>query len=214
MINLDEHVPSLAHLRDFARARSKGRPTHVASDRLQVAAPKDDRFFAFAYEKFLSRVVDYVEAGNRGGALARAVAESNDRMRPSYTACAKGMTAILHAERPESIVRRTRSTVVLDPDGVELLSARLHLFLETPAGRRGCYLYFSDKPLTEVENRVLETAVGLAVRQVDPSAVPTILMVRAGQVRTINVFEVLAPDRIAFLRNESIAYRAEWAATA
>jgi hypothetical protein len=183
----------------------------VAQDRRQVAAPADDRIFAFVYEKFLSRVVDFVESGNRGGALDRAVAEASDRMRPSYEAAAKGMTSILTSLSPSAVRRRQHNVVVLDRDGYELVSLRIHLLLETQGRRLGTFMYFSDKKLTEPELAVMDTAVALAVRQIDPLAVPTIVMVRRGVTRTIDAFQALSSTRTRFLRSESIAYRDAWA---
>lgn len=90
-----QHIPSLAHLRDFARARSSGRATHVAADREQVTASSDSKFFAFAYEKFLTAVIDYVNNGCRGSALERAVENSSHKMHASYAAAAQGLTQLL-----------------------------------------------------------------------------------------------------------------------
>ena len=209
-MDLQNHIPSLTHLREFTRARANGRPTHVAQDRRQVAAPADNRIFAFVYEKFLSRVVEYVDAGNNGGALGRAVAEASDRMRPSYESAAKGMTSILATLSPTAVVRRQRNIVVLDRDGYELVSLRIHLLFETRGGRLGAFMYFSDKRLTAPELAVMETAVALAVRQLDATAIPTIVMARSGVTRIIDSTTALSAARIRFLRSESIAYREAW----
>lgn len=122
-MDVENHTPSLNHLREFTRARGRGRNTHVAQDRKQVTAPSDNRFASFVYEKFITGVIGYVDDGNRGVALMRAVAEAPDRMRPSYEAAAKGATTLLADLRPTAATRRQRNVVVLDGDGYERWSA-------------------------------------------------------------------------------------------
>jgi hypothetical protein len=209
-MDIEDHTPSLAHLRDFTRSRSRGTATHVASDRMQVLAPPSDRFFAFAYERFLSRVIDYVRAGNRGGALERAVFEAPDRMKPSYQAAARGVATVLEALDPNAVERRQRNVIVADRDGYELVSLRVHLLFESAGQRTGAFMYFSEKALSEPELAIMETAVALAVRNIDPSMTPAIIMVRKGEARLIDPQTALSAGRIAFLRAESIAYRAAW----
>lgn len=211
----ENHVPSLSHLRDFTRARSKGRATHVAQDRQQVEAPSENRFFAFAYEKFLTAVLDYIAAGSRGSALHQAVLHANDRMRRSYEAAATGMTAVVAANPVRSARRRQRNTVVVDIDGYEMVSLRLHLELTMRDGQQVyAFMHFPEEALTPLEVAVMETAIALAVRQINPAGVPAVIMVRTGLLRYIDAGDALRPDRIAFLRSESGAYRAEWAVSA
>lgn len=76
------------------------------------------------------------------------------------------------------------------------------------------FLYFPDLRLAEVEDALIETAVGLAVRQIDPTALALIINVRQGNVRTIDLGSVLTEQRVDFLRRESVSYRAEWVAAA
>jgi len=211
----EDHVPSLTHLRDFTRARSKGRATHVAQDRQQVEAPSENRFFAFAYERFLTAVLEYIANGSRGGALHQAVLRANDRMRRSYEVAAAGMTAVLAAHPVRSARRRQRNTVVADIDGYEMVSLRLHLELTMRDGRQVyAFMHFPDEALTPLEVAVMDTAIALAVRQVNPTGVPAVIMVRTGILRYVDIDAALHPNRIAFLRSESGAYRAEWAVSA
>jgi hypothetical protein len=214
-MDMDSHVPSLTHLRDFARSRATGRPTHVAQDRQQVAAPANDRIFAFVYEKFLTSVIEFIDNGSRGNAMSRAVAGAPDRMRPSYEAAAKGMTRLLPDLRATSVKRRQRNVVVTDLDSVQLVSLRIHLQFELPDGRSlGALMYFSEKALTDTELALIDTAVALAVRKLDASAIPVVVMVREGAVRLIDNFRALEAGRVAFLRAESQAYMAEWKTSA
>lgn len=203
------HVPSLSHLRDFARLRARGAKTHVALDKAQVQAPSTERFFAFAYEKLISALISYVSDGNRGPAMARAVAQASDRMRKSYTECAKGIEVALGSLRPSSATRRQRSVQVLDRDGLPLVSVRVHVFLDCEDVRHGVFIYFSERALTEVERQLVETAVSLAVNQLDPAAVPTILLARSGEVYTVSK-AATSDSRLSFLRSTSVAYGEEW----
>ncbi len=213
-MDLDDHTPSLTHLREFTRARSANRTTHVDLDRLQVAAPADSRIFAFAYERFLTAVINFVCDGNRGDALKRAVAESTDRMRHSYEDCAKSMATLLTSLNPTSVRRRQRNIVVLDEDGPELVSLRVHLVFELQATPVAAFMHFPEQRLTEAEFALMETAIALAVRQAEPDAVPAIILVRTGELRPIDLGTALTPRRITFLRSESSAYRAAWSAAA
>jgi hypothetical protein len=72
-------------------------------------------------------------------------------------------------------------------------------------------MYLSEKALADGEFAIMDTAVALAVRQVDPAAEPAILMVRKGEIPVIDSSLALTAERIAFLRSESDAYRAAWA---
>jgi hypothetical protein len=214
-MDMESHVPSLTHLRDFARSRATGRPTHVAQDRRQVAAPANDRIFAFVYEKFLTSVIEFIDSGSRGNAMSRAVAGAPDRMRPSYEAAAKGMTRLLPDLRATSVKRRQRNIVVTDPDGAQLVSLRIHLQFTLPEGRSlGAFMYFSEKALTDTELALIDTAVALAVLQLDPSAIPVVVMVREGAVRFIESTRARESGRTEFLRAESEAYMAAWRASA
>jgi len=212
-MEIDNHVPSLVHLREFVRARASSRPTHVDLDRRQVTAPAENRIFAFAYERFLTGVISFVNEGDRE-ALQRVASEANDRMRPSYEDCAKGMARILLALMPVGVRRRQRNVVVLDRDGYELVSLRVHLMFELPSGTIGAFMHFPEHRLTDAELMMMDTAVALATRQIDSSAEPAIIMVRAGTVRLIDSSLALAPGRLAVLRSESAAYRTAWAEAA
>jgi len=213
-MEIKDHTPSLAHLRDFVRSRNAGRPTHVAQDRKQVTAPAEDRFFAFAYEKFITGVIAYINNGSRGGAMAQAAAAASDRMRPSYEASAVGMGRLLPILNATAVRRRQRNVVAFSEDGVALVSLRVHLLIDLPdTTRLGVLMYFSEKPLTAAELAIVETAVALAVRDIDPQAIPAIIMVRTGGLRIIEE-AALAPSRVDSLRDESLAYRDEWAASA
>lgn len=210
-MDIEQHVPSLTHLREFTRASANGRATHVHQDRKQVLAPANDRIFAFAYEKFLTGVVNYVAAGNHGGALQRAVAEAPDRMRPSYEAAAKGMTAYIANLNPSGVSRRQRNVVVVDADGYGIVSLRVHLLFDVVGERVGAFMYFSEKPLTPPELAITETAVAMAVRQLDASAAPAIVFVRSGVQHAVDLAAALTDTRVRFLRAESVAYRQAWA---
>lgn len=210
-MGVDDHVPSLTHLRDFARARARGRNTHVAQDRRQVVAAADGRFASFAYERFITGVIAHVDAGNTGGALDGVVTAASPRMQPSYAAAARGMRQLLERLGPVAAQRRQRSVVVADRDGQEIVSLRIHLMLTTGSGVLGAFMYFSEKALTEVELAIMDTAVALAVRQIDPGADPAIMMVRKGEMRIIDSAQALTKERVAFLRAESEAYRSAWA---
>lgn len=215
-MDINEHVPSLTHLASFVKARSRSRATHVARDREQVTAPRENRFFGFAYEKFITAMIAYVADGCRGPALRRAVEGASDRMRPSYEAAAAGITKALRAIQPSTATRRQHSIVVVDPrDQLELVSLRVHLRLTTTDAECSyAFLYFPDVRLAEVEESLIETAVGLAVRQIDPTALALIINVRQGNVRTIDPESALTEQRVNFLRSESVSYRAEWVAAA
>jgi hypothetical protein len=208
------HVPSLKHLSDFARARAARRATHVARDRDQVTAARDQRFFGFVYEKFTTAVIAYVANGCRGPALERAVEAAPERMRPSYEAAARGAAKALVQLDPTSAARRQRSTVVLDPrDGQGLVSLRAHLRLDSPrTGQTYTYLHFPGQRLSEVEASLMDTAVGLAVHQIDPTASAAIINVRQGVVREVSSTALSRP-RVDLLRRESIAYGEEWVAS-
>jgi hypothetical protein len=212
-MDLEHHTPSLTHLRTFVRDRSAGRPTHLFADRQQVSASTTDRAFAFAYEKFISGVTDFVAAGSRGGELERAVANSSLRMRPSYAAAAKGMKRLIADLAPISVSRRQRSVVVV-VDDVELVSLRIHLLFDLPSGERLCaFLYFSQDRLTSHELSVMETSIALASAQIDPSATPALVSVRSGDLLRVSS-AATAPPRIAFLTRMSAEYREAWAASA
>lgn len=211
-MNIEHHIPNLTHLREFANARSKGRSTHVARDREQVTAPATDRFFGFAYEPFLTGVIEYVGNGLRGDGIDRAVDRASDRMKQSYQAARQGMVRALATLAPTSAGRRQRSVIVLDPaSGDSLVSLRIHLVFEIPSGPR-CYafMYFPEAALTDVEIAIMDTAVALAGRQIDPSGVPVIINVRQGVVHMVDSATALTRSRIDFLVAESQAYRAEW----
>ncbi|MFB8386913.1 hypothetical protein ACFC3F_07215 [Microbacterium sp. NPDC055910] len=210
----ESHTPSLGHLRDFARARANGRATHVESDRRQVEAPADDRVFAFVYERLITRIIEYVRAGNRGGALDQAVFDASDRMKPSYAAAAKGMAQVLQGLNPTSASRRQRNIVVLDTDGYPLVSLRVHLVLEAASGNFGAVVHFSGNPITQPEMDLMETAVAKAVQQIDPNLQPMIVLARTGVARPIDPAVALTRERISFLRTESLAYREAWAVAA
>jgi hypothetical protein len=135
-------------------------------------------------------------------------------MQPSYAAATRGMRQIFGRLAPVAAQRRQRNVVVTDHDGREIVSLRIHLLLTTGSGRLGAFMYFSEKALTEVELAMMDTAVALAVRQIDPEADPAIVMVRKGEVRIIDSGQALVKDRVSFLRAESDAYRNAWAAEA
>lgn len=213
-MDLEQHTPSLTHLRAFARARVAGRPTHVAADRQQVAAGANDRVFAFVYEKFLSGVIEYVANGSRGSALERAVANATDRMRPSYTAAARGMTQVISRLSPTAAARRQRNVVVTVGDD-KLVSLRIHLVFDLPSGKRLCaFMHFSEDRLTDTEVAIMETAIALASAQIDPTAIPALVTVRSGGVRFIDRADATAEARVEFLRWMSAEYRVEWAVSA
>lgn len=207
-----QHIPSLAHLRDFARARKSGRATHVAADREQVTAPRDDKFFAFAYERFLTAVIEYVNNGCRGAALERVVENSSSRMHASYAASAQGLARLLDELRPVSARRRQRNLIAVDQDGEELVSLRVHLILELANGDQiGALVYFSERRLVPIEMSLVETATALAVGQADHNLIPAVLIARTGELRIIDRGVATHADRVALLHEESAAYRDEWA---
>ncbi|SDH44130.1 hypothetical protein [Agrococcus jejuensis] len=209
-MEITAHIPSLTHLREHANARARGRRGHVQRDRAQVLAPKEGRIFSFVYEKFISATIAYVEAGCRGGAFARAIDEASDRMRPSYTACAKGMTQIFAIMRPVAARRRQRN-VVISSGGVELVSLRLHLVITDEHHRDyAAYVHFPGAPLSDVEFNLVETSVALACAAHEPKAAPLLLLPRTGAIHTIDVAEATRPERVATLKDASLAYRAEW----
>ncbi|WP_323986768.1 hypothetical protein [Microbacterium plantarum] len=206
-----DHIPSFNHLRVFVRAKSAGRATRVAYDRQQVEAPADGRIFAHVYEKFITAVLAYVARGSRGSALDDAVHNASVRMRASYDQAARGMKAILDRHPAREAVRHQRSTVVKDADGYELVSIRMHVELALVDGRHLItYMHFPSDALLEAEIAVMETTVALAARQMNPSAIPAIAMVKAGKLILVDPTQALTPERIAFLRTASAAYRAEW----
>lgn len=208
---VDRHVPSLSHLRAFARAKATGRRTHVAEDKAQVSAPADSRVFAFVYQRFLTSAIDFVNAGRRGSALARAHETAPARMADSYRAAAPGMTKILNDLDVATARRPQRNVVVIDPEtGDSLVSLRLHLLLETARGSAiAAHLHFPEQTLTPTEQLITETAVGLAAQQVDLALEAAFAVVRKGSVLIIadNAF---APNRIDMLREASEDYQYEW----
>jgi hypothetical protein len=205
------HVPSLTHLREFARARAAGRATHVAQDRAQVNAPADDRFFGFAYEKFLTSTITYVQQGRRSTALDRAPETAPARMAASYQAAAKGMSAILEDLDVVQARRKQHNVVVVDPDsGESLVSLRLHLLLECGRGDQiACHMYFPQQALTPLEQHVMHTAVALAADQLEQPRMPGVALVRSGRLILIDD-EARADARIELLRNTSADYRTAW----
>lgn len=214
-MDTEHHTPSLTHLRAFTNSRTKGRPTHVAQDRRQVTAPSSDRIFAFAYERFLTGVIEDINNDFTSRAMERAVAAAPDRMRQSYRAAAEGMARLLSELETQAARRRQRNVVVVDADGLELVSLRIHLIVSMRDGSRiGALLYFSEKALTPTELTLMDTAVALAVRQIDAETIPAIIMVRTGTIHLIDVDAATESDRVRFLRGESLAYRSEWAASA
>lgn len=210
-----DHIPSFNHLRGFVRSKATGRKTHVAADRQQVESPSEARFFAFVYEKFITAVLTHISRGSRGRALDDAVHNASERMQASYQHCAHGMKAILRDYPAREAFRHQRSTIVKDLDGYELVSIRMHLELQLVDGHHLItYLHFPSDALLDAEIAVMETAVALAARQMNPEGTPAIALVKAGKLIIIDASEALHPDRIAFLRAASIAYRAEWAVAA
>ena len=210
-----QHIPSLAHLREFSRARNSGRATHVAADRQQVTAARDSKFFAFTYEKFLTAVIDYVNHGCRGSELERAVENAPARMRASYESAAKGIAHLFEELQPIAARRRQKNIVAVDDNGDDLVSLRVHLLLELAnGGQAAALIYFSERRLAPVEMALMETATALAVSQLDPALIPALLVARTGELRFIDSREATSPDRIAFLHEEAAAYRQEWALSA
>lgn len=206
-----DHIPSFNHLRVFVRAKAAGRATRVAYDRQQVEAPAEGRIFAFVYEKFITALLTHIARGSRGGALDDAVNNASLRMRASYDQAARGMKTILRDHPARDSVRHQRSTIVKDADGYELVSIRTHVELMLVDGRHlVTYLHFPSDALLDAEIAVMETAVALAARQMNPSAIPSIAMVKAGKLILIDPSHSLAPARVKFLREASAAYRAEW----
>jgi hypothetical protein len=206
-----DHIPSFNHLRAFVRAKATGRVTRVASDRQQVEAPAEGRVFAFVYEKFITAVLAHIERGSRGSALDDAVRNAPLRMQSSYAQVSQGMKAILREYPAREGIRHQRSTVVSDADGYELVSIRTHVELMLVDGRHLItYLHFPNDALLDAETALMETAVALAVRQTNPSAIPAIAMMKAGKLMRVDSVQALTPERVAFLRAASTAYRAEW----
>lgn len=208
-------VPSLNHLRDFTRARGLGLTTHVARDREQITATTK-RFQSFCYEKLITAIINYINFGCRGGALDQAVFNASDRMRDSYDAAARGVKQTLTVTPATAAQRRQRNIVVPDGGGtIDLVSLRVHLMMRLLDGRLlGTFIHFPAKPLTEPEVQLVETAITLALRSVDHTADPAIWFVRTGRLHVVDAHEATRPERIAFLRDESEAYRQEWALTA
>lgn len=206
-----DHIPSFNHLRGFVRAKVTGRKTRVAYDRQQVESPTDGRVFAFVYEKFITALLAHIVSGSRGSTLDDAVQNASTRMHASYQQAAQGMKAILRMYPARSGVRHQRSTVVKDIDGYELVSIRMHVELQLVDGRHlVTYLHFPTDALLDAEIDLMETAAALAARQINPYATPAVALVKAGELVIIDPVQALHPDRIAFLRNASVAYRAEW----
>ncbi|MWV75937.1 hypothetical protein SAMN06295924_1194 [Rathayibacter rathayi NCPPB 2980 = VKM Ac-1601] len=206
------HTPSLVHLRDFAQARIAGRRTHVAQDREQILAPSDGRFFAFAYERFLSGAIAYINDGCRGSALQDVVNVASPRIRPSYEAAARGIHSLLGRLDVRSARRQQRNVVVLDEDGTDLVSLRLHLILELGGGERlATHLYFPEQALTPAQLALMETSIAIAAHQRGAGAAPALLMVRTGILRPIAFAEATSARRLEFLRVEAEAYKTEWA---
>lgn len=205
------HIPSLTHLRDFARSRAAGRQTHVALDKAQVTAPREDRFPSFAYERFLTSTIAYVTAGRRSDALERAYETGPQRMAASYQAAARGLGPLLDDLDVVAARRRQHNVVVLDP-GTEngLVSLRLHLLLDlADSSTVAAHLYFPAQALTPVELQIMESAVTLAAEQIDPALVPAIIRVRSGSIVWIGD-DAATADRIDALRAVSTAYQDEW----
>lgn len=50
----------------------------------------------------------------------------------------------------------------------------------------------------------------LAARPVNPPAIPAIATVKTGRLILVKTVQAFAPDRIAFLRDASASYPAEW----
>ena len=205
------HVPSLTHLRDFARARVAGRPHHVAQDFAQVNAASGDRFFAFAYERLLTSTIQFVDHGRRGDALDRAHETASPRMAASYRSVARGLTQILHDHDIVAARRQQRNVVVADPDtGDSLVSLRLHLILTPQRGPAiATNVYFSEQALAPVEQSVMETAVALATEQADPTLHPAIALARAGTMVVVED-QALSAGRLDMLRAVSRDYVDEW----
>lgn len=205
------HVPSLTHLRAFARARATGRTTHVARDKAQVSAPADGRIFAFVYERFLTYTLDFINEGRRSSTLDRAHENAPARMSDSYRAAARGMTQILEDLDVVDGRRRQHNIVVTDPDsGDSLVSLRLHLLLDTSHGTTiATHLHFPEEVLTPTERLLTETAVGLAAQQIDPSLDAALALVRQGRVGIIGE-DAFAPERVDALRAASGEYQVEW----
>ncbi len=210
-MNLDHHTPSLSHLREFVRARSRGRPTHVARDREQVADTSSDQFYAFAYEKFISAVLQYVRDGRRGPALERAVSAAAPRMQASYQAAARGVTMVLNAFPAVDAHRQQRNVIAHGRSGERLVSLRTHIVFEMEDGAQiATHLYFSEGKLTEAEITVVETAIALAAIQAETALVPALMMVRSGSLRIIDIEDALTEERVQFLEREAAAYLEEW----
>lgn len=206
-----DHIPSFNHLRVFMGAKAAGRKTHVAADRQQVEAPSDGRPFAHYYEKLITALLLHISRGSRGSTLDDAVHAAAPTKQPSYNQAVHGLKKILAAHPARDGIRRQRSTVVRDADGYELVSIRTHVELRLTDGNHLItYLHFSPGALVNAEMAIMETTVALAARQSNPTATPAIALVREGKLVFIDVTEALSPDRIAFLRAASAAYRAEW----
>lgn len=208
---VEQHIPSLTHLRDFVNMRSKGRSTHIAQDYAQITAPSDDKIFAFVYEKFITATIAYVSDGRRGGALQQAADDASEKMRPSYIECARGMSQLLSSLPAIAAKRQQRNKIVLSSDRRQLVSLRTHLIFELEDGSKvAAYMYFSRDQLSPAEISLMETAVALAAAQHPEPLLPALVLVRAGQVHFIDSESALAQERVIFLEDEVAAYRAEW----
>lgn len=167
--------------------------------------------FAFVYEKFITAVLTHIAKGSRGSTLDDAVHNASYRMRGSYDLAAQGIKKILSDYPARAGIRHQRSTIAKDDDGYELVSIRMHVELMLDDGRHlATYLHFPSDGLHDAEIAVMETAAALAARQMNPSAIPAIAMVKTGRLILVDPNQALAPDRIAFLRDASASYRAEW----
>ncbi|PTL71305.1 hypothetical protein C1I63_18965 [Rathayibacter caricis DSM 15933] len=199
------------HLRDFVRARAKGRRTHVAHDREQVLAARDGNFFAFFYERFLTGAINYINDGCRGSALHDVIEAAPTNKRASYEANGRGLLTFLGGVSVRSARRQQRNVIVIDVDGTQMVSLRLHLILELNNGDRlATHVYFSEQALTPSEIAVMETSIALATRQVDSGAIPALLLARTGELRRIDTGTATVADRRDYLRSEADAYKTEW----
>ncbi|MFT2707659.1 hypothetical protein [Clavibacter zhangzhiyongii] len=210
-MDIRDRTPSLTHLRDFTRARSTSRQTHVARDYAQVAESAESQFFAFYYEKFITSAIEYIANGSMGGALDRCVEDAPVTKKASYAAAARGLTSILGTVPIMSAKRQQNTMTARDDNNQGLVSLRTHLILELEDGSRvAAHMHFSGSKLVPAEQAILETAVALAVSQNGQGLIPALMLVRPGLLQLIDTNEALTQDRLIFLEEESAAYRDEW----
>lgn len=203
-------IPSLTNLLKFARVRARGRKPSLASQRRQAENPSGTSFGAFYYESLLSAVIQFVNAGSRGSAVADAIQSAHPAKRSSFEDVSKGLTVLLDQAGAGAAARGPRRLEV-SVEGDVVVSVRVHLELTLKTGNQvWWFIHFSRGALSPIEFSLYETAAAIAARQSAFHGDCSIVLPRLSLITKVDTSEALRPERVSALAAESEAFDEVW----